>query len=107
MTQFPQSAYGLTKLNAQATYTANPGDVVLATTGTTALVVTLPPASQGGNVIVRKVDAAGTGTVTAKTADGGTVDGIVGTTGRVVGVASTVSGAELASDGTNWFTVSS
>lgn len=104
MTQFPQPVYKLTPISAN--YTALPGDVVLATTGTNALVVTLPPVGQGGPVIVRKVDGGTTGTVTAKTADGSTVDTIAGTTGRVVGAASSVSGAELVTDGTNWFTVS-
>lgn len=104
MTIFPQPIH---KFTAQSgAYTASPGDVVIVTTGSSALIVTLPPAAQGGPVTVRKVDGAGTGTVTVKTTDGATVDSIVGTTGRVVSAASTVSGATLATDGTNWFTVS-
>lgn len=105
---FPQLVNNLVAKSAN--YTANPGEVVLVTTGSSALVVTLPAiGNQGvaaGPVTVRKVDGAGTGTVTVKSADGSTVDGVAGSTGRAVGSASTVTGATLATDGTNWFTVS-
>lgn len=84
---------------------ANNGDILITTTGSTAVVHTLPPVAQGGPVTLRKVDSAGTGTITAKTTDGSQVDGIAGTTGRVVAAASAVGGATLVSDGTNWWTV--
>ena len=88
--------------------TAANGDVLLVTTGSTACTVNLPPVANGGPVTVRKVDGGGTGTVTVKTTDSSTVDGIAGSTGRAVGAASTVSGATLVSDGVaNWYTVNS
>ena len=88
--------------------TANNGDVLLFNTGATAMVANLPPVAQGGPVTIRKVDGGGTGTVTAKTTDGSTIDGIAGATGRAVGAASTVSGATLVSDGVSaWYTVNS
>ena len=93
-------------LSANATL-AN-GDIAIVTTGAGAIVITLPPVAQGGPVAVRKVDSGGAGTVTVKTTDSSTVDGIAGATGRVVGAASTVSGATLVSDGvSNWYTVAS
>lgn len=103
MTMFPQPVYSLTAQTAN--YTAQPGDTVLVTAGASAVVVTLPSVATRGPVTVRKTDAAGAGTVTVKTADGSTIDGVAGTTGRVVGAASTVSGAKLVSDGSNWFTI--
>ena len=91
-----------------ASYTAANGDVAIVTTGAGAIVVTLPPVAQGGPVTVRKVDSAGAGTVKVVTADSSTVDGIAGATGRVVGAASTLSGATLVSDGVGaWYTVAS
>lgn len=88
--------------------TANNGDVIVVTAGSTAITVNLPPVAQGGPVTIRKVDSAGTGAVTVKTTDSSTVDGIAGATGRVVGAASTVSGATLVSDGVSaWYTVAS
>ena len=87
-----------------ANATAANGDILLTTTGSTAIVHTLPPVAQGGPVTLRKVDSGGTGTVTAKTSDGSQVDGIAGTTGRVVAAASAVGGATLVSDGSNWWT---
>lgn len=103
MTMFPQPSYNM--VAKTAAYTAEPGDVVLVTTGASAIVVTLPGVATLGPVTVRKVDAAGAGTVTVKTADGSDIDGVAGTTGRAVGAASTVSGATFASDGSNWFTI--
>ncbi|MGH3266137.1 MAG: hypothetical protein ACRDNS_29560 [Trebonia sp.] len=105
MTMFPQPSYSL--LAKTANYTAEPGDVVLVTAGSTAITVTLPGVATLGPVTVRKVDGTGTGTVTVVTADGSKVDAITGTTGRAVGAASTVSGATLVSDGSNWYTVGS
>jgi len=86
--------------------TAANGDILLFTTGASAMVANLPPVAQGGPVTVRKVDAAGTGIVTVKTTDSATIDGIAGSTGRAVNAASTVGGATFVSDGVGaWFTV--
>jgi hypothetical protein len=108
---FPQSqtaglVTGANIRPVSASATANNGDIVLVTAGSTAITITLPPVAQGGPVAVRKVDSGGTGAVTVKSSDGSTIDAIAGATGRVVGVASTLSGATLVSDGTNWWTVS-
>lgn len=103
MTMFPQPSYSL--VAKSAAYTAAPGDVVLVTSGSSAITVTLPGVSTLGPVTVRKVDAAGSGTVKVVTADGSEIDGASGSTGRTVGAASTVSGATLVSDGSNWFTI--
>lgn len=92
--------------SVSATSTAANGDIMIVTTGSSAVTINLPPVAQGGPVTVRKVDGGGTGAVTVKTTDSATVDGIAGSTGRVVGVASTVSGGTLVSDGVSaWFTV--
>lgn len=61
---------------------ANPGDCLLVTTGSSSIVITLPPVEFGGPVLVKKIDS-GTGAVTVKTADGSTIDGVAGATGRV------------------------
>lgn len=85
-----------------AAYTASPGDVVLHTP-TAASVVTLPPVAQGGPVRVVNLAAF---TVTVKSADGSTVQGVVGTTGYVVptgGVGAASTRASFSSDGTNWW----
>lgn len=103
MGMFPQPSYDLVEVSAA--YTAKPGDVVLVTTGTNALTVTLPGVGTKGPVIVRKVDAAGTGTVKVVTADGSAINGASGATGVTAGAASSSSGAAFASDGSNWFTV--
>lgn len=89
-----------------AAYTANNGDIVLVTTGSTAgLTITLPPVAQGGPVVVRKVDAAGTGTVKVVTSDSSQINGGSGATG-ITGSASALGGWTFVSDGTNWWTIS-
>lgn len=89
-----------------ASYTAANGDIALVTTGSSTITVTLPPVAQGGPVTVRKVDAAGTGTAKVVTSDGSQIDGASGATGRTPTTASTLGGATLVSDGTNWWTIS-
>lgn len=86
-------------------YTANNGDIVLVTTGSSAITVNLPPVAQGGPVTIRKVDVGGSGALTVKSTDGSTIDTVAGATGRVVALTLSVSGATLVSDGTNWWTV--
>lgn len=87
------------------TFTAVNGSINTITTGASAVTANLPPVAQGGPVSIRKIDSGGTGAVTAKTTDGAQIDGIAGTTGRVVAAGSAVGGATLVSDGTNWWTV--
>ncbi len=95
----PQIQYGGVSITG-GTYTAAPGDTVLVTTGASALVVNLPVQSGCFSpVIVRKVDA-GTGTVTVKTTDGTTIDGVSGGTGVAATAAHT--GFVLAPVGSNW-----
>lgn len=60
---------------------ANPGDFLNVTTGSSTITVTLPPVGQGGPVFVKKVDS-GTGDVKVVSADGSTIDGVAGATGR-------------------------
>jgi hypothetical protein len=109
MPTFPQYGNALlvtgTNFTAQTVaYTAKSGDFVIANTVTTgAFTVTLPPVAQGGPVGVRNVS--GTSAVTVKTADGSTIDGVVGTTG--IGYTTIHSGATFASDGSNWYVVGS
>lgn len=90
---------------AGASYTASNGDVVLYTP-TANSVVTLPAVALGGPV--RVVNLAGTYTVTVKTADGSTVQGVAGTTGYVVpagGTGASSTHATFVSNGTNWFVI--
>lgn len=87
-----------------ATYTAAPGDVVLHTP-TANSVVTLPPVAQGGPVRIVNLAAF---TITVKSADGATVQGVVGTTGYVVpngGVGAASTRASFSSDGTSWWVI--
>ena len=93
----PNVIYSITQVSTNVT--AQPGDTLLVTTGTNDIVVELPEAYTSGptSVIVRKIDAAGTGTVTIKTSDGAEINGVAGTTGLVL-AASAVSGAHLVLD---------
>lgn len=101
MPMFPQPIYRYTAQSAN--YTALNGDVVLVTTGASAITVTLPTAAPDAVVIVRKVDS-GTGAVTVKTADGSTIDGIAGSTGIATAAAAHV-GFTLGCDGVAWHVV--
>lgn len=100
---FPQTIYNFTAVSKA--HTAVPGETVLATTGSTeALKVTLPSVTQGGPVIVRKVDA-GTSELEVVTADKSTIDGVEGTTG--VKTTTQHAGWTFATDGKNWSIVAS
>jgi hypothetical protein len=79
MSVFPQPVRSFRAVSANTT--ALPGEVLSVTTGASAITVTLPPVAEGGPVTVKKIDS-GTGAITVVTADGATVDGVVGTTGR-------------------------
>lgn len=94
-----------TFVSKSAAYTANPGEVVLVTTGTAGVTITLPLVATGGPVTVRKVDSAA-GSITVKSNEGAavTIDGISGATG-VATSTSQHSGFTLASDGANWWIV--
>jgi hypothetical protein len=108
MAIFPQTVRTFPSTSA-ATYTANIGDFVLSTTGAGPVVVNLPAAASGqslgpagASVTVKKVDT-GAGAITVKTTDGSTIDGISGTTGKVL-AATQGAVAEFHWDGTNWWT---
>ena len=60
---------------------ANAGDFLNVTTAASTIVVTLPPVEFGGPVFVKKVDS-GAGAIKVVTADGSTIDGVAGATGR-------------------------
>ena len=106
MPDFPQPTTGVLveggnwrNITAAATLAA--GDVALCNSTAAAFTVTLPPVASGGPCIIKKTDAVPANPVTVKTADGSTIDGVVGTTG----VALTVQNSRysLASDGANWW----
>ena len=97
---FPQTIR--TFVAESANYTANVGDFVNVTTGTSAITVTLPKSpGLGAIVTVKKVDS-GTGAVTVVSADGSTVDGVVGTTGRAQAATQYLAWT-LWNDGINWW----
>jgi hypothetical protein len=89
-----------------ANYQANSGDFVLANA---AITITLPTEATGGeasapsygaHVVVKNVDST-TVTVTVKTSDGSTIDGIAGSTG--IALAAEYETVDLVSDGANWW----
>lgn len=84
---------------------ANSHDLLLITTGVTATTVKLPkiPAGDNAVVAVRKVDAAGTGSITVSTLDGSTIDGAA----SVVIAGSAKGGNIYAHDNSigGWFTI--
>lgn len=80
-----------------AAYTAKSNEVVLAT-ATAAFTVTLPAASAGKSVVVKKVDASAN-VVTVAPASG-TIDGAGTST-----LTAQWQSKEFISDGTNWFVV--
>lgn len=86
-----------------ANYTANPGDICIVTTGSSTIKITLPPVTSGGPVVVKKIDS-GTGDINVVTADGSTVDGVVGTTGRTQ-AATQYATWTFVSDETSWYQV--
>lgn len=83
---------------------ANPGDVVIATSGAGGITITLPPVAEGGPVTVRKIDA-GAGALAVHTADGSEINGIAGATG--VSSAVQYAGWTFESDGANWWQTAS
>lgn len=101
---FPQPNTGILQefanfVTVKVAYTAKAGDVVLADTTTTgAVIVTLPPVTQGASVIVKCT--AYTDELSIVTADGSTVDGFTGTTGVVL--AAVNDAAWFVSDSTAW-----
>lgn len=112
---FPFPNFSGAIVSESAAYAANNGDIVLVTTGSSTIAVTLPSmltnedgsaASSGGFVIVRKVDS-GTGAIKVVTADGTTIDGVAGATGRTLS-ATQYTGAAFASDASgNWYQIAS
>ena len=91
-----------------ASYTASAGDIV-AYTPTAASVVNLPPVGNGGPVTVLNLATTTGDTVTVKTTDSSTINGVAGATGFVVAVASAAgvpTSATFSSNGTEWFTIS-
>ncbi len=90
-----------------ASYTASSGDVVLYTP-TAASVVDLPPVGQGGPVPGLNLAPPPGDPVTGKTTDGSTINGVAGTTGFVVAIATGAgvpTSATFASNGTGWYTI--
>jgi hypothetical protein len=95
-----------------ANYTANPGDLVVANATGGAVVITLPSGMVYGyttskpsptwSVTVSKLDNSAN-TVTVKTLDGSTIDGVAGTTGR--SLSTQFSHVAVVSDGNNWFSI--
>ena len=100
MALFPQT---LRPFSSQtANYTAQVGEFVNVTTGSSAITVTLPASPGAGAIVtVKKVDS-GTGAVTVKTSDGSTVDGVAGTTGRAQAATQYLAWT-LWYDGANWW----
>lgn len=97
---FPQQVRSF--VSKSANYTANVGDFVNVTTGTSAVTVTLPvDAGIGAIVTVKKIDS-GTGAVTVVTSDGSTVDGVAGSTGRTQAATQYLAWT-LWYDGANWW----
>lgn len=96
---FPQNLRGTNKSNgnnisvtAVATYNAVNGDIVQYTP-TAASVVNLPPVAQGGPVTVVNLAAF---TITVKTTDGSTIQGVAGSTGYVIPAGGTGAAATVA-----------
>lgn len=113
MPSFPQyqnaALVGFANFTAQTkAYTAAPGDFVIMT-GTAGVIVTLPPAAQGGPVAVKQMvvgTTTGSITVIAATTDGTAthIDNIAGTTGVTITTQYTTQ--TYSSDGVNWWRVS-
>lgn len=93
----PRSRIGVSRVLAKsANYTLSGADVVLGTAGAGGWTATLPAASLGTQVVVKKIDS-GAGTITVSPASG-TIDGAAS-----VALIVRYDSVWLESDGTNWF----
>ncbi len=97
----PRSRISVNRVVAQnTTYAAISGDIVLATAGVGGWTLTLPAASLGNQVFIKKIDN-GAGTITVTPASG-TIDGV-----SSIGLIVQYDSIWLDSDGTNWFILNS
>jgi hypothetical protein len=96
----------VTLATSATTYAANIGDIVVAPAALGAgCTITLPPVSQGAEVVVKNLTTTPR-TLTVKTNEGSStsIDGIAGNTG--IALAAEYDTVVLASDGANWYLLS-
>ena len=90
-----------TPISTNYTVPARTNARLVVTTGASTIIITLPPVGSSDFVSARKVDA-GSGAVQIVTADGSTIDSVVGSTG-ITTPASQHAGWTLENDTRSWY----